>query len=400
MKVCMISTYSTSEGGVSSYTRNLVQALKEHGVNVIIFSNKSKNEKLKQSCEGVYPVWDKGILYPFQIFKAMVANQDANIVHIQHEFFLYGGVFSAFFFPVLLFLVRLLNKPVVVTMHGVIPLFELNERFKKENWLSGPLFLLKFSLILITKMIVFFSDALIVHGKFFAEVLYNDYKCPKKKIHVIPHGIEEIKTMISQNEAKRRLGLENKNVILFFGYITGYKGIETLIEAFGQLTKKYQDWILIIGGGEHPRLRLNPKYKEYLAKLKQMAHLLLPEKCVFTGFIPDEELILYLSAADMIVFPYTVGMSNSGPLMLSMSYGKPIIASNIPSMKELIPFEEALFKRRSSEELAKKLELIFNNSNLKHKMLLHFKKICEANSWNNVSMQTYMLYQSMIAYKR
>jgi glycosyltransferase involved in cell wall biosynthesis len=92
-------------------------------------------------------------------------------------------------------------------------------------------------------------------------------------------------------------------------------------------------------------------------------------------------------------------MSNSGPLTLSMSYGKPIITSNIPSMKELIPFEEALFKRRSSEDLAKKLELLFNNSDLKHKMLLHFKKICEVNSWNNVSMQTYTLYQSMIDYK-
>jgi len=400
MKVCMISTYSTSEGGVSSYTRNLVQALKEHGVVVIIFSNKSKNNELNQSCEGGYPVWNKGILYPFQIFKAMVANQDANIVHIQHEFFLYGGVFSAFLFPVLLFLVRLLNKPIVVTMHGVIPLFELNERFKKENWLSGPLFLLNFSLMLITKMIVFFSDAIIVHGKFFVEVLYNDYKCPKKKIHVIPHGIKEIKTMIPQYEAKRRLGLENKVVVLFFGYITGYKGIETLIEAFGQLTKKYQDWILIIGGGEHPRLCPNPNYKEYLVRLKQMAHLLLPEKCIFTGFIPEEELMLYLSAADIIVFPYTIAMSNSGPLALSISYGKPIITSNIPSMKELIPFEEVLFKRRSAEDLAKKLELMFNNSNLRHKMLLHFKKICEVNSWNNVSMQTCMLYQSMIAYKR
>ena len=397
MKVCMVSTYSISEGGVSSYTRNLVQALKERGVNVIIFSNKLKNEKLKQSCEGVYPVWDKGILYPFQIFKAMAANQDANIAHIQHEFFLYGGVFSALFFPVLLFLVRLLGKPVVVTMHHVIPLFELNERFKKENWLSGPLFLLKFSLILITNMIISFSDALIVHGKFFADVLYNDYKCPKKKIHVIPHGIEEIKTMIPQNEAKRRLGLENKIVILFFGYIAGYKGIETLIEAFGRLTKKYQEWILIIGGGEHPRLSLNPMYKEYLARLKRMAYLLSPGKCLFTGFIPNKELILYLSAADIIIFPYTTIMASSGALSLSISYEKPIIASNIPPIKELIPFKEVLFERRAYKELAEKLEQVLNNCDLKYNLSIYFKRIKEKNSWNNVALQTYNLYNDILS---
>jgi glycosyltransferase involved in cell wall biosynthesis len=392
----MISTHPTSEGGVASYTRNLVQALREHGVNVVIFSNKPRNENVKQSYEGVYSVWNKGILYPFQIFKALVTNSNVDIIHIQHEFFLYGDMFSALLFPVLLILVRLLGKPVVVTMHGVIPLSELNKRFKRENELNGPLFLLKFALIFITKVIVFLSDAVIVHGKFFAKVMYNDYKCPKQKIHIIPLGIEEAKIIIPQNEAKRRLGLENKVVILFFGYIARYKGVEMLIDAFGRLARKYQEWVLIIGGGHHPRLRLNPKYKEYITKLQQMAHQLAPEKVLFTGFIPDEELPLYLSAADIIVFPYTTAMSSSAALTSSMSYEKPIIASNIPPMKELIPFEEALFERGSPEDLAKKLESVLNNSNLRHKISIHFKKVCEKNSWSNVGLQTYILYQSKV----
>jgi len=399
IKVCMVSTHPASGGGVSSYTNSLVRSLREHGVNVIVFSDKPEYERLKQSDEGVYPVWNKGILYPFQIFKMLVANADVDIAHLQHEFFLYGGMFSAILFPVLLAFIRLLSKPVVVTIHGVIPFSEQDERFKEENELKGPLSFLKFGLILLTKLIVFLSNAIVVHGKFFAETLCNDYRCPSKKIHIIPHGVKKVITIIPRDEAKKRLGLENKVIILFFGYIAKYKGIETLIEAFDRLARKYHEWILIIGGGQHPRLRLNPKYKEYITKLQQMACSLPPGKVIFTGFIQDEALSLYFSAADVTVFPYTTAMSSSGPLALVVSYGKPIIASDIPPIKELIPFEEAFYKKRSSEDLAKKLESVLNNSNLRDRMSLHFKKICEKNSWSNVSLQTYMLYQSIICPK-
>jgi len=399
IKACMVSTHPASRGGVSSYTNSLVRSLRELGVNVIVFSDKPENEKLKQGNEGVYPVWNKCILYPFQIFKMLVANADVDIVHVQHEFFLYGGMFSSILFPVLLALIRLLGKPIVVTIHGVIPFSEQDEGFKEENELKGPLLFLKFGLIFLTKVIVLLSNATVVHGRFFAETLCNDYRSPSWKIHVIPHGVKKAVTIL-QNEAKKRLGLKNKVIILFFGYIARYKGIETLIEAFGRVVRKHQNWILIIGGGQHPRLCLNSRYKEYVTKLHQMAHSLLPGKVTFTGFIPDEDLSLYFTAADVMVFPYTRAMSSSGPLALAVSYGKPIIASNIPPFKELIPFEEALFKRRSSEDLAKKLESVLSDSNLRHRMSLHFKKICEKNSWNNIGLQTFTLYQKILMHHK
>jgi glycosyltransferase involved in cell wall biosynthesis len=400
MKTCIVSTYLTSEGGVSSYTKRLVWSLREHGVDAIVFSDKPRNETPKLSGESVYATWSKGILYPFQIFKMLAANSHVDVVHIQHEFFLYGGMFSAIFFPVLLALIHLLGKPVVVTVHGVIPLSELNERFKEENQLNGPLPLLKFGLVLLTKLIVFLSNAVIVHGRLFAEALYNEYKCPRWKVYVIPHGVEKAKTIIPQGEAKKRFRLENKVIILFFGYIAKYKGIETLIEAFGRVAKKHQDWILVIGGGRHPRLCLGPKYQEYIMELQQMARSLAPKQIVFTGFIPDEELPLYFSAADIVVLPYARAMSSSGPLALAMSYRKPVIVSNILPITELIPFEKALFMRNSPESLAERLELILDNQHLQREISRAVEKIRTENSWSSIGLQTSVLYQDLLLHHK
>jgi len=372
-----------------------MQSLKEHGVNIVFFANKPENENSKQDDENAYAVWNRGIFYPFQIFKSLATIARVDIVHVQHEFFLYGGWVSAILFPVLLALIRLLGKPVIVTIHGVIPLSELNERFKEENELNGPLPVLKIGLIFLTKAIVFLSDAVIVHGRFFAETLYNEYRCPKWKIHAISHGVEEATSIIPRSEAKKRLGLENKVIVLFFGYISKYKGIETLIEAFGRVAKKHENWILIIGGGQHPRLRLNFKYEEYITKFQREARSLAPEQIIFTGFISNEELPFYFSAADILVFPYTTAMSSSGPLAFSMSYGKPIIASDIPPIRELIPFEECLFNKNSSEDLTKKLELMLNSYNLRRRIVGHVKRTRGYNFWSKVGLQTCLLYQKV-----
>jgi len=397
MKICMVSTHSISVGGVSSYTKNLVQSLKEHEVDVVVFSNKLENERLMQSYEGVYATWNRGILYPFQIFKMLVSNASVDVVHIQHEFFLYGGMVSAILFPVLLALIRLLGKPVVVTIHGVIPLPEVNEQFKEENELNGSLILLKFGLILLTKAIVFLSDAIIVHEGFFAERLQKDYRCPQRKIYVISHGVEEIENKILQDEAKEKLGLNNKTVLLFFGYITKYKGIETLIDGFEWIAKQYEDSILIIGGGEHPRLRNNLCYVEYLSELQQRAvSAAAKERILFTGFIPEDDLPLYFSAADVLVFPYTTAMSSSGPLSFAMSYGKAVIASDIPSFAEIIPLEDALFRRNSSKNLAEKLERILSGSALRNRVSNYLKMKAKENSWHNIGSKTYSLYRELL----
>jgi glycosyltransferase involved in cell wall biosynthesis len=393
MKVGMISIYPppaskhAALGGVASYTRNLVVSLLDK-CEVVVFANKLPNIRSKYR-EGatVYRCWSKGLLYPFQIFRK-VASSKVDIVHVQHEIYLYGGLGSAIIFPLLLFLIKLLRKPVVVTLHGVLPLSEVNGRFLRDNWIRGSPLFMKAGLILLVKLIVLFSTAVIVHEEKFKEVLKSEYNCPGSKIYVIHHGIEERNDLIEKNKAKQILCLSGKNVILFFGYITGYKNVELLIESASFL--KTPDWVIVIAGGPHPRLSTNPNYRRYLSDLREKALAVRKEGILFRGFIAEEEIPLYFSAADLIVFPYKICMHASGPLSLSISYGKPFLISD--DFKGIFACENALFKNEP-KDLTHKIDRFFEDKKLQLQISAYIRKFKKERLWSVVSDETWKLFQ-------
>jgi glycosyltransferase involved in cell wall biosynthesis len=396
----MISTHPFSDGGVAHYTENLIQALTNHKVEVVLFSNSPNGKKTarrelsKSKNLSICVCWRRGLFYPFQIFKRVV-EKNVDLVHIQHEFFLYGGTISAALFPFLLLFLKFLQIPLVVTLHGVIPLSEVNKQFLKENKLNGRSTLLKFGSIFSIKVILLLANAVIVHEKCFVEVLKNDYKCAKK-IVMIPHGIEVANNKMTPDEAKRKLGLLNRTIVFFFGYISPYKGLDTLVEGFGKVAKEHKDWTLIIGGGEHPRLQKDAAYNNYVRELKKKAFNLAPHQMIFTGFVRDEDLPVYFSAADLVVFPHNVAMSASGPLAYAIGYQKPVLLSAIAPFKEMIDVEEALFKKSSPKSLSRKLEFIIQNSEIRQKVLLYVQKLMLTLSWDNAGKKTIKLYEKQL----
>lgn len=185
MNVGIVSTHPSFSGGVSSYTRNLMNSLENEDVKIILFTNHFEKKRLENH---VISCWNEGLFYPFQIFKNLLKNK-LDLVHIQHEFFLFGGLLSSLLFPFLLILCKLLRKPTIVTLHGIIPLSKIDQKFVKENAISGPPILLRFGIKLLTMIITFLSDAIIVHDNFFAKILRQDYQCSPRKLYIIPHGI-------------------------------------------------------------------------------------------------------------------------------------------------------------------------------------------------------------------
>ncbi len=395
MKIGMISLYPPKGllhadlGGVASYTKNLVSSLSLFDKSdLIIFANKIDGEKdeYTEDKAKIIRCWDKKILFPLHLFwNIFKERRNVDVVHIQHEYFLYGGALSAVTFPLLLFLVKILRKPTIVTIHGVIPLSKFSNEFMEQNNMKGNALILKYGLWGITKLICWFSDKIVVHGSYFKNILATEYGIDRKKIAVIPHGIEERRDLIPKKKAKQILGVEDKNTLLFFGYITGYKGIETLINAFGYLDDK--KYVLFIAGGEHPRLKKDIKYRDYIKKLEEMAKK-VSKNIIFTGFIPGEKIYLYFSAADLAILPYTVAMSSSGALSLIMAYEKLFLVSN--AFKNVIESDEFIFGE-SPQELAEKIENLFSYEDLHERCLRNLKKIREKNSWKNVAQKTYEL---------
>jgi glycosyltransferase involved in cell wall biosynthesis len=376
--------------GVASYTKNLVYGLKNLDtgmeIHVLADRNPSLQEKYVDSGVVVHRVFDRGIWYFIKIFRAL-REIKPDVVHIQHEYFLYGGAFSATFFPLLVLLSRVVSHRVVVTFHGVIPLNLLEDpKFRGENGIEGPSWLLKIGIWVMTKLICLLAHVIIVHEHFLEKSLVEDYGVDRGKIRVIPHGVEDVEP-IPQEEAKKKLGLRGRKVILFFGYLTGYKGLELLIEAYRYVVNQMDGTILIIAGGEHPRLKQKTWYQRWLKQLTKRAEKINQEvkrrgEILFTGYIPEEAIPIYYSAADLITLLYTARISASGPEALAIAFKKPIVLANPECSNSLY----------NPKILAEKILSILNEPNLSHKLVQQNQQLVKERSWDKIAQLSLKVY--------
>lgn len=400
MKVGVVSSFPPARakhysglGAVASYTKNLLTSLPEEA-DIIVYANRLSGEKTECIQDGfrVVRCWDRGIYYPLQIWREVVRDKP-DLLHLQHEFFLYGGAASAFLFPFLLLLLKRLDIPLIVTIHGVVPISRVNRSFIQQNQFRIGSFLARVGLSVLTKEICQFATMIMVHEKYFRFVLISEYRVREHKIEVIPHGVEDRDDGMDQAKAKERLGLSHYKVILFFGFVTGYKGIELLIDAFKLLGERYRDCVLIIAGGEHPRLKNDVGYQRYVSSLHDRAMEFSESQILFTGFVPEDKIAVYFSAADVVVFPYTVGMSSSGSLTFAISYRRPFLVSE--SLREIVDLSDIVFEE-SPSKLAEKLEQILVDSNLQTKTLQYCDDLRSERLWTNVGKRTLELYHELL----
>ena len=328
MRCCMITPYPPDVCGVAVYSRDLVSELSKH-VEVSVIANQTDGPSVEyRDGAKVVRCWRRHTLTCFLRMFWAVAHEHPDVVHVQHEYLVYGARKYSALFPLLLILLRFLRRPVVVTMHSVILLDKATGRFFREHGVGRRFPSLKRGLTaFVTKLIGLLSDAVIVHKHLMKETLVERYGFDEDKIRVIPHGVHPPKTV---RDAKRKLGLKG-HVILFSGFVIPGKGVEQLIEAFSKLLAKGVDAVLVIAGRYHPRLRLENRW--YLGSVERAIEKNnLHGRVIFLNrFLTEEELNLYLSAADVVVLPYTDDsiIGASGVLVRSVATGKPVVALSL-----------------------------------------------------------------------
>jgi glycosyltransferase involved in cell wall biosynthesis len=159
---------------------------------------------------------------------------------------------------------------------------------------------------------------------------------------------------------RRSLGLR-KRVLLFFGFIRPYKGLECLLDAFYNLASRYPDVSLLVVG-EH----FNPKKGDGRGKDRLLSHL-PPDDPVrrqivwIDRYVANEEVGRYFAVADALVTPY-LSATQSGPLQVAYAWDKPVIASDLPAFRECVSHGESgyLFSTGNARALTEKMELFLN----------------------------------------
>lgn len=150
---------------------------------------------------------------------------------------------------------------------------------------------------------------------------------PKSKSKVLPHPIySNFGLPISKKEAKSFLKIKDERVILFFGFIRDYKGLDILLEAMAFLKDRLDVKLLIAGEFYSNR----EKYLSLIDSLGIKENILM-----FSDFIPTSEVKYYFSAVDSVILPYR-DATQSGIVQIAMNFRKPVIAANVGGLSEVI----------------------------------------------------------------
>ena len=132
---------------------------------------------------------------------------------------------------------------------------------------------------------------------------------------------------LTQSQAKDRLHLANKNVILFFGYVRGYKGLMNLLEAFPLIKKGVENAHLLVVGEYYD----DPKpYHDAMRRLGIRENV-----TEVAEYVANEDVHLYFEAANVAVLPYN-GATQSGILSIAYGFSKPVIVTNVGGLAELV----------------------------------------------------------------
>ena len=155
--------------------------------------------------------------------------------------------------------------------------------------------------------------------------LLRDYGAHASRIATIPCGVDtDLFTPGDRAEARRRLGLDDRPVLLWVGRIAPIKGLDTLLDTVARLREAGRDMRLLVVGGEADE----PTNGHETSLRRRIAALGLGESVRFVGPQPQSVLPLYYAAADVTVLPSYY--ESFGMVALeAMACGSPVIASRV-----------------------------------------------------------------------
>ncbi len=318
MKLVLIGTYPPRECGIGTFTNNLFTSLL------------GKQEGKESVHEGyVVALNDHDLTYDYPEEVKLTIRQEhqedyqkaakfinlsgSDLCILEHEFGILGGQSGVYILPLL----HRLEVPLIVTLHTILKTPSYNEKA-------------------VLKEICKMASKLVVMSHKAIEFLVDIYGVPEEKIAFIEHGVPDIH--FSQEISKTEFNLENRKVLLTFGFVGRNKGIETVIRALPAVIEKNPSILYIVLGKTHPNV-LRHSGEEYRIFLLRLVKSLQLEKHVLflNEFIDTQDLFKYLSAADIYITPYlNEAQITSGTLSYAVGVGSACISTPYWHASELL----------------------------------------------------------------
>lgn len=320
--------------------------------------DKKENLNVKYVINSVNPfTWIKAAFLP-----------KTEIVHIQ-----WWSIPLVFGYFTMHSLLKLRGKKIALTVHNVLP--------HESSRLS----------IFFSKISFLFVDRFIVHSDHNKKSFSNVFNVDLNKISVVPMGTHDVYKVnnLSKSKARKELGIAgNKKVVLMFGHIRDYKGIDDGLKAFSKIKKKFKDSKLIIAG------ELREDWNKYQKLIDEMN--LKDSVIKDLRYIDMSKVQTYFTASGAVILPYKEFEAQSGIGNIALTFNIPLIVSDVGALPELVlNNKKVIFKAGDYKELANKTIEVFSNKKLYNSLVNDTKKLCKKYSWKNVGEETIKVYDLM-----
>jgi glycosyltransferase involved in cell wall biosynthesis len=238
--------------------------------------------------------------------------------------------------------------------------------------------------IALTKYFLNRNDAFIVMSNAVQRDLLSLKPDAKFKLQMHPL-YDHFGKSVEKTEARKSLGLDtDKKILLFFGFIRDYKGLDLLISAMKNLP---EDYLLVIAG---------EVYGDFSKYDRQIGDLGVSDKIKkFVRYINDDEVPLFFSAADVCVQPYK-SATQSGIVGISYHFNLPVIATDVGGLKEMIaPYGTGILLDSSDvDQIVDGVKKYFE-ADISLKCIENIEKMKLLCSWKSFSDSIMELYEKI-----
>lgn len=373
IRVIYVSSYIPKPCGIATYTKDLTTAVNELNPQNLaeIMAFTPDGQKYDYPWEVKYRVRQNKI--EDYINAAKYINQSgAQVVHLQHEFGLFGGNVGDYIIPFL----ENIRKPIVTTFHSILRQPSADQTR-------------------VMKRVASLSQAVTVMINTVGKTLETVYDVPKGKIAVIPHGVPDI-PYGSRDVFKTKLGLKGKQVLSTINLLNPNKGVEYAILAMEKISQKFPNAVYLVIGKTHPGAFEEGEI--YRRKLEALAEKTNGSVRFINDYISLELLVEYLRATDLYITPYLEPENTaSGALAYAVGAGKACISTPYLYAKEVLGKNRGvLVKFHDSDSIAEAAIDLLNNQKKREEIQKNAYAYGRYMIWSNVALKHLDLFNLIV----
>jgi len=345
MKICLVTTFPPSTGGLSEYGFHIAQQLQRNRfLNLTVLADELPAEHVEPEGFSVIRCWsfdDSGSVY--RLLKTL-NRLKPDVVWFNLLFSTFGRnplvAFSGLMTPLL---ARLGGRYTHVTLHHLMDTVELKDAGVRHEGLY------RFAGAVATRMLLL-SNSVSVLMPGYRQILNDKYG--RDNVHLRAHGILARRPEFP--EFGRRGNPEHR--ILAFGKWGTYKRLELMVEAFNLMAAEIPEARLVIAGGDHPQAA------GYTESIKRRCAG--NSRIEFRGYVPEDALGDLFQSSTVAVMPYSSSTGCSGVAHLACAYGVPILCSDLLDFRQMAQGEDLaiqFFPAGNAQGLADSLVAFLRN---------------------------------------